>query len=45
MLPSYIPSREADKVLFVGESVQMFESDKHERSKGVDLYDSFYLFL
>ncbi|XP_071512023.1 gamma-tubulin complex component 4-like [Diadema antillarum] len=28
MLPSYIPSRTAEKILFVGESVQMFESKK-----------------
>ncbi|XP_041457139.1 gamma-tubulin complex component 4-like [Lytechinus variegatus] len=28
MLPSYIPARAADKILFVGESVQMFESKK-----------------
>lgn len=28
MLPSYIPARAAEKVLFVGESVQMFESKK-----------------
>ena len=26
MLPSYIPVRVAEKILFVGESVQMFES-------------------
>lgn len=26
MLPSYIPARVAEKILFVGESVQMFES-------------------
>ena len=26
MLPSYIPIRVAEKILFVGESVQMFEN-------------------
>lgn len=26
MLPSYIPVRVAEKILFVGESVQMFEN-------------------
>ena len=26
-LPSYIPSRVAEKILFVGESVQMFETN------------------
>ncbi|XP_071965450.1 gamma-tubulin complex component 4-like isoform X2 [Antedon mediterranea] len=28
MLPSYIPARVADKILFVGEAVQMFENKK-----------------
>lgn len=28
MLPSYIPARVAEKILFVGESVQMFESER-----------------
>ncbi|XP_078591987.1 gamma-tubulin complex component 4-like isoform X2 [Branchiostoma floridae x Branchiostoma japonicum] len=28
MLPSYIPVRLAEKILFVGESIQMFEHDK-----------------
>ncbi|CAL1542133.1 unnamed protein product [Lymnaea stagnalis] len=30
LLPSYIPLRVANKILFVGESVQMFERDKHK---------------
>jgi len=30
LLPSYIPTRVANKILFVGESVQMFEQDKHK---------------
>ncbi|CAG5115406.1 unnamed protein product [Candidula unifasciata] len=30
LLPSYIPVRVARKILFVGESVQMFERDKHK---------------
>ncbi|CAL8404727.1 unnamed protein product [Boreogadus saida] len=29
MLPSYIPVRVAEKILFVGESVQMFENHNH----------------
>lgn len=32
MLPSYIPSRVAEKILFVGESVQMFRLGKQERA-------------
>lgn len=30
LLPSYIQTRVANKILFVGESVQMFERDKHQ---------------
>ncbi|XP_005092380.1 gamma-tubulin complex component 4 [Aplysia californica] len=30
LLPSYIQPRVANKILFVGESVQMFERDKHQ---------------
>ncbi|GFO41975.1 gamma-tubulin complex component [Plakobranchus ocellatus] len=30
LLPSYIQPRVANKILFVGESVQMFEKDKHK---------------
>ncbi|XP_044300830.1 gamma-tubulin complex component 4 isoform X1 [Varanus komodoensis] len=33
MLPSYIPVRVAEKILFVGESVQMFESQNVSLSK------------
>ena len=47
MLPNYIPTRIAAKILFVGESVQMFENRKHsgmtsskyitgERSEGIN---------
>ena len=28
LIPSYIPVRVAERILFVGESVQMFESEK-----------------
>lgn len=28
LLPVYIPIRVANKILFVGESIQMFETDK-----------------
>ena len=39
MLPSYIPIRVAEKILFVGESVQMFENHNHSPSRAgtVDL--------
>lgn len=33
MLPSYIPVRVAEKILFVGESVQMFECQNVSLSK------------
>lgn len=33
MLPSYIPIRVAEKILFVGESVQMFENHTHSPSR------------
>ncbi|XP_043961708.1 gamma-tubulin complex component 4 [Gambusia affinis] len=33
MLPSYIPIRVAEKILFVGESVQMFENHNHNPSR------------
>lgn len=33
MLPSYIPIRVAEKILFVGESVQMFENHNHSPSR------------
>uniref|UniRef100_A0A8C5EEI5 Gamma-tubulin complex component n=1 Tax=Gouania willdenowi TaxID=441366 RepID=A0A8C5EEI5_GOUWI len=33
MLPSYIPIRVAEKILFVGESVQMFENHNHGPSR------------
>lgn len=33
MLPSYIPVRVAEKILFVGESVQMFENHNHSPSR------------
>lgn len=33
MLPSYIPVRVAEKILFVGESVQMFENHAHGPSR------------
>ncbi len=32
MLPSYIPVRVAEKILFVGESVQMFENHNQSPS-------------
>ncbi|XP_061621034.1 gamma-tubulin complex component 4 isoform X3 [Phyllopteryx taeniolatus] len=35
MLPSYIPIRVAEKILFVGESVQMFENHNHSPSRAV----------
>ncbi|XP_059164768.1 gamma-tubulin complex component 4-like [Physella acuta] len=35
LLPSYIPIRVANKILFVGESVQMFERDKHKMKSSV----------
>lgn len=33
MLPSYIPVRVAEKILFVGESVQMFENHNQSPSR------------
>lgn len=41
-LPSYIQPRVANKILFVGESVQMFEKDKHKMksSKGGTIMSS-----
>lgn len=30
LLPVYIPVRVANKILFVGESIQMFETDKKQ---------------
>ncbi|MGH0161965.1 UNVERIFIED_CONTAM: hypothetical protein FKN15_041790 [Acipenser sinensis] len=33
MLPSYIPTRVAEKILFVGESVQMFENQNQNPSR------------
>uniref|UniRef100_A0AAQ4PIU4 Gamma-tubulin complex component n=1 Tax=Gasterosteus aculeatus aculeatus TaxID=481459 RepID=A0AAQ4PIU4_GASAC len=33
MLPSYVPIRVAEKILFVGESVQMFENHNHNPSR------------
>uniref|UniRef100_A0A674DGD1 Gamma-tubulin complex component n=1 Tax=Salmo trutta TaxID=8032 RepID=A0A674DGD1_SALTR len=33
MLPSYVPIRVAEKILFVGESVQMFENHNHSPSR------------
>ncbi|RXM94212.1 Gamma-tubulin complex component 4 [Acipenser ruthenus] len=33
MLPSYIPARVAEKILFVGESVQMFENQNQNPSR------------
>ena len=29
LLPSYVPQRVANKILFIGESIQIFETDKH----------------
>lgn len=37
MLPSYIPIRVAEKILFVGESVQMFENHNHSPSRAGEL--------
>ena len=40
MLPSYLPTRVAEKILFVGESIQIFESEKNasqQRWKGKQL--------
>lgn len=37
MLPSYIPVRVAEKILFVGESVQMFENHTHGPSRAGNL--------
>lgn len=37
MLPSYIPIRVAEKILFVGESVQMFENHTHGPSRAGNL--------
>uniref|UniRef100_A0A671WD73 Gamma-tubulin complex component n=1 Tax=Sparus aurata TaxID=8175 RepID=A0A671WD73_SPAAU len=39
MLPSYIPIRVAEKILFVGESVQMFENHNHSPSRAGSLHD------
>lgn len=36
LLPSFIPLRAAEKILFVGESVQMFESQKDSLKKQSD---------
>lgn len=33
LLPSFIPIRAAEKILFVGESVQMFENQKDSGPK------------
>ena len=33
MLPSYIPTRIAEKIVFAGESMQMFEAEKQTMSK------------
>uniref|UniRef100_A0A665VWU3 Gamma-tubulin complex component n=1 Tax=Echeneis naucrates TaxID=173247 RepID=A0A665VWU3_ECHNA len=38
MLPSYIPIRVAEKILFVGESVQMFENHNHSPSRAGKLH-------
>lgn len=37
MLPSYIPIRVAEKILFVGESVQMFENHNHNPSRACSI--------
>lgn len=37
MLPSYIPIRVAEKILFVGESVQMFENHNNSPSRACRL--------
>uniref|UniRef100_A0AAY5KED1 Gamma-tubulin complex component n=1 Tax=Esox lucius TaxID=8010 RepID=A0AAY5KED1_ESOLU len=37
MLPSYIPVRVAEKILFVGESVQMFENHNHSQFKACSI--------
>lgn len=37
LLPSYIPIRVAEKILFVGESVQMFENHNHSPSRAGSL--------
>ncbi|CAJ1050058.1 gamma-tubulin complex component 4 [Xyrichtys novacula] len=37
MLPSYIPVRVAEKILFVGESVQMFENHNHSPSRAASI--------
>ncbi|XP_076002980.1 gamma-tubulin complex component 4 [Genypterus blacodes] len=37
MLPSYIPIRVAEKILFVGESVQMFENHNHSPSRACSI--------
>ncbi|MEE6503321.1 hypothetical protein FKM82_004799 [Ascaphus truei] len=45
MLPSYIPVRVAEKILFVGESVQMFENQNANMSRtGSILKDQEYTF-
>ena len=52
MLPSYIPTRVAEKILFVGESVQIFESQKGrlQRHRGTPIilkwtFHFFFFFL
>ena len=49
MLPSHIPTRVAQKILFVGESVQMFEADnqlhRHLHNKGMAFSGLVFLFL
>ncbi|XP_028823874.1 LOW QUALITY PROTEIN: gamma-tubulin complex component 4 [Denticeps clupeoides] len=37
MLPSYVPVRVAEKILFVGESVQMFENHNHSPSRAASI--------
>lgn len=36
LLPSFIPIRAAEKILFVGESVQMFENQKDSGPKQIN---------
>ena len=48
MIPSYIPVRVAERILFVGESVQMFERDVKEakhRPKGTNFRVFLFFFV
>ena len=48
IIPSYIPVRVAERILFVGESVQMFEKDVKEnkyKPKGKIFVFNFYILV